>query len=145
MKYYSNSRRCATRLHYPVPVGYDFAAEDAGTSYRLNDWQMGHVRLVMLEAGAVAGDGLARLFGNERFAPSADTVPVGHFSSNDGWQVTAAQCAFIAARLRAALDADLIGDMALFYYDQPTQLRDWVEEFAAFNEQATAQGGYRVS
>ena len=123
-------------------MGYDFSG--AGTGYRLNDWQMGHVRLVMLEAGAIAGDGLERLFGNEQFAPSADTVPVGHFSSNDGWPVTAAQSAFIAARLRAALTADLIGDMALFYYDQPTQLREWVDEFATFNEQAASDGGYVV-
>jgi hypothetical protein len=123
-------------------VGYDF--ESTGTGHRLNDWEMGHVRLVMLEAGAIAGGGLERLFGNERFAPSADTVPAGHFSSNDGWRVTAAQSAFIAARLRAALAADLIGDMALFYYDQPTQLREWVEEFAAFNEAAATRGGYVV-
>ena len=123
-------------------MGYDF--ESTGAGHRLNDWQMGHVRLVMLEAGAVAGGGLERLFGNEQFAPAADTVPVSHFSSNDGWQVTAAQCAFIAARLRAALTADLIGDMALFYVEQPTQLRDWVDEFATFNEHAAASGGYLV-
>lgn len=125
-------------------MGYDFSADNGGNSYGLNNWQMGHVRLVMLEAGAIAGGGLERLFGNELFAPAADTVPAAHFSSNDGWPVTAAQSAFIAARLRAALTADLIGDMALFYDDQPTQLRDWVEEFAAFNEQAVARGGYRV-
>jgi hypothetical protein len=125
-------------------MGYDFAMEGAGAGHRLDDWQMGHVRQVMLEAGAVAGGGLERLFGNEQFAPSAETVPVGHFSSNDGWQVTAAQSAFIAARLRAALTADLIGDMALFYYDQPTQLRDWIDEFATFNEQAASNGGYLV-
>ncbi|MEV4512712.1 hypothetical protein AB0K00_27540 [Dactylosporangium sp. NPDC049525] len=123
-------------------MGYDF--ESAGTGHRLNDWQMGHVRLVLLEAGAIAGGGLERLFGNEQFAPSAETLPAGHFSSNDGWQVTAAQSAFIAARLRAALTADLIGDMALFYYDQPTQLREWVDEFATFNEHAAAHGGYKV-
>ena len=123
-------------------MGYDF--ESTGTGHRLNDWQMEHVRLVMLEAGAIAGGGLERLFGNEQFAPSADTVPTGHFSSNDGWPVTEAQSAFIAARLRAALAADLIGDMALFYYDQPTQLREWVDEFAAFNERAASDGGYVV-
>ena len=123
-------------------MGYDF--EGTGTGHRLNDWQMEHVRLVMLEAGAIAGGGLERLFGNEQFAPSADTVPAGHFSSNDSWPVTAAQSAFIAARLRAALAADLIGDMALFYYDQPTQLGEWVEAFAAFNEEAATCGGYLV-
>ena len=125
-------------------MGYDFAVKDADTSHRLNDWEMSHVRLVMLEAGAVAGGGLERIFGNEQFAPAADTVPVGYFSSNDGRQVTAAQSAFIAARLRAALASGLIGDMGLFYVDQPTQLPDWVEEFAAFNEQAATRGGYVV-
>jgi hypothetical protein len=123
-------------------VGYDF--ESTGTGYRLNDWQMGHVRLLMLEAGVIAGGGLERVFGNDQFAPTADTLPVAHFSSNDGWPVTAAQCTFIAARLRAALAADLIGDLALFYYDQPTQLRDWVDEFATFNEEAATRGGYLV-
>lgn len=125
-------------------MGYDFAIEGTGSGHRLNDWQMGFVRLVMLEAGAVAGGGLERIFGNEQFAPAADTVPVGHFSSNDGWQVTAAQSAFIATRLRAALAADLIGDMALFYDDQPTQLGEWVDEFATFNEEAATRGGYLV-
>lgn len=119
-------------------VGYDFGG------YALDDWQMESVRLVMLEAGAIAGGGQERLFGNERFAPSPESLPVAHFSSPGGWQVTPGQCAFIAGRLRAALDADLIGDMALFYSEQPTQLRDWVEEFAGFNESAATTGGYRV-
>ncbi|MET7424582.1 hypothetical protein [Dactylosporangium sp. NPDC005555] len=122
-------------------MGYDFTAEDAGL--KLDDWQMGFVRLVLLEAGAIAGGGQERLFGNEQFAPSASSLPASHFNAG-GSQVSPAQCAFIAARLRAALTADLIGDMALFYFDQPTQLRDWVEEFATFNETATTCGGYRV-
>lgn len=118
-------------------MGYDFTAD--GASFRLDDWQMGFVHLVMLESGVTAGD---RLFGNERFAPSADTLPAGHLAP--GTAVTAAQSTFIATRLRAALTADLIGDMALFYADQPTQLRDWVDEFATFNATAAAHGGYRI-
>ena len=125
-------------------MGYDFAVKDADTSYRLDDWEMSHVRLVMLEAGANCSLPNTRSRPSPAMAPAADTVPVGHFSSNDGWQVTAAQSAFIAARLRAALASGLIGDMGLFYVDQPTQLPDWVEEFAAFNEQAATRGGYVV-
>ncbi|GGM56328.1 hypothetical protein ACFFX1_07650 [Dactylosporangium sucinum] len=126
-------------------MSYAFQPEDpVQHGYGITSWQMRELRLVLLEAGAIAGDGLERIFGNARFAPGPETVPVAMFSSNDGWRISPQRCAFIASRLRAALDAGLIGDMALFYEDQSPDLPAWVTEFAAFNERAAAWGGYRV-
>ncbi|MET7395407.1 hypothetical protein ABZS66_18140 [Dactylosporangium sp. NPDC005572] len=126
-------------------MSYFFEPEDrVQPGHSVTSWQMQELRLALLEAGAVAGDGLERIFGNDRFAPGPETVPVAMFSSNDGWRISPQRCAFIASRLHAALDAGLIGDMALFYEDQSAQLATWVKEFATFNERATAWGGYRV-
>ncbi|GGM86519.1 hypothetical protein ACFFX1_20760 [Dactylosporangium sucinum] len=127
-------------------MGYSFVPEDPLRSgFGLSSWQMQDVRLVMLEAGVVTGGGLEQVIDPERFPPAAETMPVDMFSSNSGWQISPQQCAFIAGRLRAALAADLVGDLALYLEDlRPELLREWVADFAAFNERAAAWGGYSV-
>jgi len=121
--------------HGNVPVGCSFSSG-----------QMTYVRMIMIEAGTVAGDGFVAALSYPGLETCADTVPTKKFLSNDGWHITAHEAAFIAARLRRAVELNVIAELLVFLDDRPdaVEVRDCVEEFAAFNERAAEQGGYYV-
>jgi hypothetical protein len=78
-------------------MGYSFTfgppSDYAVSGCAFNNWQMNYVRLVLVEAGVITGNGLLGFF---------DDAPSG------------------------------------------TEVRGWVEEFAAFNELAASRDGYYV-
>lgn len=123
-----------------------YAFENAQDSYGLNIEQMTWVRLVMVEAGAIVGDGLEQAFDIEVLAPGPEAVPGRRFLSNDDWPISDEESRYIAGRLRAAIAHDVAGELVMFFDDHPpsSEIRSWVEEFAAFNERAAENGGYRV-
>jgi len=133
-------------------MGYSFLWEpprdgaDSGCDF--NVFQMQYVRLVMIEAGAIAGDGFASPPSpRDGLDVTADTLPASKFMSNGGWHITPEQAAFIAARLRQAVRLDVVPELLMFLDDGPStsDLRGWVEEFATFNEHAAQRDGYYVS
>jgi hypothetical protein len=131
-------------------MGYTFTwdkpADDAVSGYALNNYQMNYVRLIMIESGAIAGDGLSS---PEQPKPgletSAETLPAKKFMSNDGWHITAPEAGFVAARLRRAVELDVVDDLLMFFDHPPDDLQVWVEEFAAFAERAAERNGFYVS
>ncbi|MGI5169909.1 hypothetical protein ACQEU3_36710 [Spirillospora sp. CA-253888] len=131
-------------------MGYAFTFEkshdDVAVPCAFNHHQMNYVRLIMVEAGAIAGDGLAAAMGGPGLEVCDRTVPAERFFSNAGWRITAAEAAFIAARLHRVLETSIIVDLLGFFDDAPGHavVTDWVKEFAAFNERAAGQDGYYV-
>ncbi|WP_030171759.1 hypothetical protein [Spirillospora albida] len=131
-------------------MGYAFTLErphdDTAVHCAFNGEQMNYVRLIMIEAGATAGDGFAAALGGPGLETCADTVPIDRFMSNDAWHITAREAEFIAGRLRRAVELGVIDDLLGFYDESPgtAAVRSWVEEFAAFNERAARQNGYHV-
>ena len=63
-----------------------------------------------------------------------------------GARVSAAEAAFIAERLRQALDRHVIGDMLDFLDEHPGEaaVRGWVDEFLDLNERAASDDGYYI-
>ena len=132
-------------------MGYAFTLErphdDVAVPCAFNGDQMNYVRLVMIEAGAVAGGGFES---PTRPAPGLEiteqTLPISLFLSNDGWHITPDQAAFVAGRLRRAVAGGVVSLLMDFLDDAPDRddVLSWVEEFAAFNEGAAAQDGYFV-
>ena len=132
-------------------MGYAFSLEEPHDGVRTpcafsND-QMQYVRLVMIEAGATAGGGFEAALPRPGLEPCADTVPIARFRSNGGWHVTAREAAFVATRLRRAVELDVVDDLLMFLDDSPdgALVQEWVEEFAAFNEHAAERDGYYVA
>ena len=125
---------------------YDRPSDHAESGCGFNIHQMTYVRLIMVEAGAIDGDGLKAALKTPGLEPTADTVPARNFLSNGGWRITPEQAAFIAARLRSAVAKNVIPDLLIFFDDHPNgaEVREWVEEFATFNERAAAREGYYV-
>ena len=125
---------------------YDRPSDHAESGCSFNIHQMTYVRLIMVEAGAIDGDGLKAALKTPGLEPTADTVPARNFLSNGGWRITPEQAAFIAARLRSAVEKDVIFELLMFLDDAPgrEEIREWVEEFATFNERAAAREGYYV-
>ena len=125
---------------------YDRPSDDAESGCGFNNWQMTYVRLIMLEAGAITGNGLLAALTTPGLEVTAQTLPAEKFMSNGGAHVTAAEAAFIAGRLRAALDAGVVADLLIFLDDAPgpAEVTDWVTEFATFNDRAAARAGYYV-
>jgi hypothetical protein len=131
-------------------VGYAFTLQKphdgVAVDCAFDSDQMTYVRLIMLESGAITGDGLEAALSRAGLEVSAETLPTSTFTSNSGQHVTADQAGFIAARLRRAVEAGIIGDLLGFYDDSPgtAAVRAWVEEFAEFNERAAQLDGYYV-
>jgi hypothetical protein len=131
-------------------MGYSFTfdppSDYAVSGCAFNNWQMNYVRLVLVEAGAITGDGLSAALSAPGLETTPDTLAAGTFMSNGGAHVTAAQASFIADRLRRAVAEGLVGDLLSFFDDAPssTEVRGWVDEFAAFNELAASRDGYYV-
>jgi hypothetical protein len=131
-------------------MGYSFSCDPPSDHARhgcaFNDWQMTYVRLVMVEAGAINGDGL-KAPDLPGFEVEERTLRAKLFLSNDGWRISAEDAGFIAARLRAAVAAGVVGQLLSFFDDAPptAEVREWVEEFATFNESAAARDGYYVT
>jgi hypothetical protein len=132
-------------------MGYSFTwdppSDDAVSGCGFNGHQMNYVRMVMLEAGAIAGDGfLAPPRPLPGLEPSPMTLPARRFMYNDGEHITADEAGFIAARLRRAMELRVISELLSFFDDAPdtTEVQKWTEEFATFNERAAQRDGYYV-
>ncbi|MER6630508.1 hypothetical protein ABT301_20195 [Streptomyces sp. NPDC000987] len=133
-------------------MGYNFTLEEKahdGVSggYALNIYQMGFVRLLMIEAGVAAGAGfVAAGIGGPEMETCADTVPMENFLSNDGRHLTAHAADFIANRLRRAVKLGLVDHLICYLDDAPdvADFEERVEQFAAFNEIAARGDGYYV-
>jgi hypothetical protein len=126
---------------------FDRPADGVAVGCAFNGYQMNHVRLVMIEAGAIAGDGFKAALRQPGLETAAETLPAKKFMSNNGWHIAAHEAAFIAARLRQATELGVIGDLRMFLDDRPSEAewQGWVDEFATFNEQAAGRDGYYVS
>ncbi|MER6170275.1 hypothetical protein [Streptosporangium sp. NPDC001681] len=128
-------------------MGYSFTFEKPPhDGCNFNIWQMQFLRLIMLEAGVVRDEYLEQALKVEGLEPTEQSVDMAKFQSNDGWHITAEEASFIAARMRLAVEHDVPGELVLYLDEAPPAeaLVQWVEEFADFNERATAHGGYRV-
>ena len=121
----------------PTDEGY------ASTPCAFNGEQMNYVRLIMIEAGVLDGDGFQQALRTPGLEVGEETLPTRRFLYNEG-HTTAAEAAFIARRLRAAVDARIAGDLLSFYDEHPGvgAVTAWVEQFAAFNEEAARKSGY---
>ena len=132
-------------------MGYAFSFDPpnddgfASTPCAFSDEQMNYVRLIMIEAGTLSGDGLTSALETPGLEICEETLPTRRFLYSEG-HTTAAEAAFIARRLRAALDADVVAELLSFFDEHPgtDQVATWVEQFAAFNDQAAKQAGYYV-
>src|SRR5688572_2556169 len=132
-------------------MGYAFSLEQPhdgmSVDCAFNVDQMSYLRVIMIEAGVIAGDGFApgALIYPE-LATCADTLPARKFSSNDGWHITAPEAGFIAARLRLAMELDVVSDVMSCFDDGPDRgdVYGWMEEFTALNETAAQKDGYYV-
>jgi hypothetical protein len=130
-------------------MGYAFSFDpptDEGylsTPCAFNGDQMNYVRLIMIDAGVLTGDGFKSALETPGLEVTEETLPTRRFLYNEG-HTTAAEAAFIARRLRAALDADVVSELLSFLDDHPgeDEVTEWVEQFAAFNEQAADRNGY---
>ncbi|MFI6517891.1 hypothetical protein ACIBF1_20210 [Spirillospora sp. NPDC050679] len=131
-------------------MGYAFTFEKSydgvAVPCAFNHYQMNYIRLIMVEAGAIADDGLTAAMGGPGLEVCAQTVPAERFFSNAGWRITAQEAEFIGTRLRRVLETSIIVDLLSFYDDAPDYalVGEWVKEFAEFNERAAAQDGYYV-
>jgi len=130
-------------------MGYSFTLDppgDARSGCAFNNWQMNYVRMVMVEAGAIDGNGLKSALRTPGLEPTEQTLPAATFMSSNGTHVARAQAAFIAGRLRQALDRNVIRDLLRFLDDAPeiVEVAQWVQEFAGFNERTAEQDGYYV-
>lgn len=130
-------------------MGYAFSFEPpteagyASTPCAFNGEQMNYVRLIMIEAGVLTGDGYKQALDTPGLQITEETLPTRRFLYNEG-HTTAVEAAFVARRLRAALAAKIVGEMLLFFDEHPgeDQVTAWVEQFADFNEQAAKKNGY---
>ena len=131
-------------------MGYSFTfdppADDAGSGCAFNNHQMGYVRLLLVEAGAIAGGNFISPRPQPWWEPAGPPLPAATYLSNGGAHVTPAQAGFVAARLRRAIAANADRDLLDFLDDAPpaADVRSWVEEFATFNELAATRAGYYV-
>lgn len=121
----------------PTEEGY------ASTPCAFDGEQMNYVRLIMIEAGVLTGDGFAQALQAPGLEVAEETMPTRRFLHNEG-HTTAAEAAFVARRLRAALDAQVVAELLSFFDEHPgeDQVTAWVRQFAAFNEQAAQKDGY---
>ncbi|MBO3744392.1 hypothetical protein [Actinoplanes flavus] len=130
-------------------MGYAFSfdppTEDgfAATPCAFSNEQMNYVRLIMIEAGVLSGDGFAQALETPGLEVSEESLPTRRFLHSEG-HTTAAEAAFIARRLRAALDAKVVAELLSFFDEHPgtDQVTAWVDRFAAFNDQAAKRAGY---
>ncbi|GGN49129.1 hypothetical protein GCM10010109_86840 [Actinoplanes campanulatus] len=115
----------------------------AGTPCAFSSEQMNYVRLIMVEAGVLSGDGFTQALETPGLEVSEETLPARRFAYSEG-HTTAAEAEFIARRLRAALDAGVVAELLSFFDEHPgaEQVTAWVEQFAAFNGQAATRAGY---
>jgi hypothetical protein len=110
--------------------------------------QMHWVRMIMIEAGVVAGGGFEASLQVPGLETGADTVPIKKFMMvpDGGGHITAHEAGFIAVRLRRATELGVIVNLLMFLDENPgaSAVTEWVDEFAAFNERAAGQDGYYV-
>lgn len=129
-------------------MGYAFEMEPPGPpgSYGLDIHRMNIVREILREVGAATEPGFEQALRMEGFEPSAESVSMKKFRSNDNWLVTPSECRFIATRLRRGIAERVPQELLLFYDDAPpaSEVVSWLEAFASFNERAAEHGGYRV-
>jgi hypothetical protein len=129
-------------------MGYAFTmdepSDDMATPCGFSNYQMNYVRLVMLWVSVIDGDGY-KAHNWPEFPICDQTLPAGEFDGVGG-RVNAAGAAFIAERLRQALETYAVEDLLDFFDDHPggPEVRSWVEEFAGFNEQAAQRDGYHL-
>lgn len=74
-------------------------------------------------------------------------VPAFKFSTNDGWIVVPQECLAITQGLKAAIERDgavgfLPSEEAIGLSEK--EVKDWVLNWAAFNELAARHGGYSI-
>ncbi|MEV4491351.1 hypothetical protein AB0K04_14675 [Micromonospora coxensis] len=130
-------------------MGYGFTVDEphdgVGVGCGFDNERMSYVRMVMIEAGVLTGDGVEAVFRLPGLEPEDESLPVGTFIGV-GARVTGAQAAFIAERTRRAVRLGVIPDLLEFLDDAPPSdaVQEWVEQFAAFNERAVSAGGYHV-
>jgi hypothetical protein len=130
-------------------MGYAFSFDPPteegylSTPCAFNGHQMNYVRLIMIEAGVLTGDGYEQALATPGLEVTEETLPTRRFLYNEG-HTTAVEAAFIARRLRAALQAGVVAELLSFFDDHPgkDEVTAWVEEFAAFNELAAQKSGY---
>ncbi len=130
-------------------MGYAFALQKpadgfADTVFGFNNDQMMYVRLTMLEASVIDGDGFRAA--NRRGLEVCDqTLSAARFVGVGG-RISAAEAAFIAQRLRQAVDRGLIADVLDFLDEHPGEpaVRGWVNEFVDLNERAAQDDGYSI-
>jgi hypothetical protein len=130
-------------------MGYAFALQRpvdgfADTVCGFNNDQMSYVRLIMLEASVIDGDGF-KAANRRGLEVCEQTLPAARFVGVGG-RVAAAEAAFIAQRLRQAVDRDLIDDLLSFLDDHPGEsaVRGWVNEFIDLNERGARDDGYYI-
>ena len=123
----------------PTDEGY------ASTPCAFNNEQMNYVRLIMIEAGVLSGDGFTQALHTPGLEVCEETLPTRRFLYSEG-HTTADEAGFIARRLRAALGAGVVADLLSFFDDHPgtDQVTAWVNEFAAFNDKASERAGYHA-
>jgi hypothetical protein len=130
-------------------MGYAFSLEPAtddgfgSTPCAFSGDQMHYVRLVMIEAGVLSGGGFQQALETPGLEVCEETLPARRFLFSEG-HTTAAEAAFIARRLRAALGVGVVAEFLSFLDEHPgvDLVSGWVEQFAAFNERAAQQAGY---
>ena len=113
----------------------------------LTGHEMMYVRMILIEAGAIEDDKyMSPVSPKPGLERTPETFPASMFESNDGQYVDAERAAFVARRLRRAVELGVVSDMLSFLDDAPETeyVRAWVEEFAEFNELAARYGGYTV-
>lgn len=139
---------------FPGEALYDTDLEDEEDSYetdglRFNFWMMGFVREFLREAGAVRSQpGFDQAFKVQGFEPGPLSVPIEWFcDNNDDDIVSPDQARFMAARVRAGMESEVMDMFGVgLFDDEPEEevIRQWLEEFAEFNERAARGHGYRV-
>jgi hypothetical protein len=72
---------------------------------------------------------------------SAEFVPMFKFQTNDGWIVGPEECAVIAEGLRETVDSLRVPEESGLTRDEG---REWILNWAAYNEVAARHGGYKV-
>jgi hypothetical protein len=125
-------------------MGFAFSFEQPGRAngnYAMNGSQMSMMVEIMRAVKALREQGM-----DPNWSLLPDGVTHDKFRSSGNHHVTPQECLLIATRLREGLADGTVTETLSFFDDAPVgkKARQWVEEWAAYNERAAAAGGYRV-
>ena len=111
------------------------------SNYSMNGSQMSIMLEVMRAVGAIREQGSW-----PDWTILHEGVTHDKFRSSGNHHVTPTECLLIASKLRAGLEDGTATTTLTFFDDAPlsNEGRDWIEEWADYNERASAAGGYRV-